>query len=100
MLQCAVVDVTVIVIMNQEPTLVLQHLVVHLGPFLGAHLAPCLNHPGIHSGNEDPCTGHAHQVPTDESKTVNYTRHSLGVVRDEIACISGMQMFEVHKMFL
>lgn len=71
-LQHAVVEVSIIVIINQAITLVLQHQVVHLCPFLGDRLAPCLNHPGIHSGSEDPCTGHAHRVPTDEMETVSY----------------------------
>lgn len=67
-LQHAVVEV--IIVMSQAPTLVLQHQVVHLCPFLGDPLDPCLNHPGIHSGSEDPCTGHARRVPTDQTKTV------------------------------
>lgn len=52
---------------DHAPTLVLQHQVVHLCPVLGDHLGPWLNHLGIHSGSEDPCMGHAHQVPTNKT---------------------------------
>ena len=56
--------------MNLDPTLV-QHQGVHLCPFQDDRLVPCLTHPGIHLGSEDPYTGHAHQVPTE--KTVIYS---------------------------
>lgn len=72
---------------TKTPTLVLQHQVAHLYLFLDDHLVPCLNHPGIHSGSEDPCTGPAHRVPSNKNSQV-----SEGFPREETAWTSVMQM--------